>query len=148
MTLNRQQFLDDLRLLSTMDVKWRHQGASPETGMDCIGVVRWAYEKQMQLPQELAFEFTHYLRPPNGRRFLAVLRKWLVEIPREELQPADLIVIFRRKNPQHMAVQMEEGLIGEAHESIDGSVSKFLIRPIDPAYRIAACFRIPDFEEN
>lgn len=145
MKFNRNQFLDDLRLLATMNVPWRHQGSSIETGMDCIGVVRYAVEKQgIVLPDELAHEFFHYGRPPNGRRFLAILKKWLIEIDCEEARPADLMVVFKRKNPQHMVVQMESRLIGEAYESAEGATSKFLIWPMRPDYRVAAYFRIPD----
>lgn len=145
MSFNRQKFIADLRLLETLEVPWRHQGASIETGMDCIGVVRWGVERQMLLPPELAEEFTHYHRPPDGQRMLAIMRKWLTEITREQLQPADLIVIFNRRNPCHMAVQMPDDLVAEAFESQDGSVSRFMIRTLDPRRRIAACFRIPDF---
>lgn len=144
MKFNRQQFLDDLRELADCEVRWRHQGSSPETGMDCIGVIRYCVEKQTKLPQPLAGEFSNYTRPPNGRRFLQVLRAWLIEVGPSALQPADLVCFFRRRNPQHMAVVMEQGIIGEAYESADGATSKFLIRPIPHDYRIAACFRIPD----
>lgn len=145
MTFNREQFITDLRYLDTLNVPWKHQGKSPETGMDCVYAPRWAIERQMQLPEELAREFEHYRRPPDGKRFLAILRKWLIEIPVEEAIPGDFLVIYVRKNPCHLAVRMLDGQVAEAYESLDGSVSKFFVHKFDPRHRIAACFRIPDF---
>lgn len=113
--------------------------------MDCVFAPRWAFERQMEMPEELAREFENYHRPPDGQRFLAILRKWFIEITREEMQPGDCMVIYMRRNPCHFAVQMEGNEIAEAYASMDGSVSRFLIRPLDPRHRIAACFRIPDF---
>lgn len=144
MKFNRQQFLDDLRLLATMNVPWRHQGRSPETGMDCVFAPRYCFEKQMKMPEKLAQEFEQYNRPPDGQKFLSILRKFFIEIEREEVQPADCMVIYQRRNPCHLVVQMEDNQVAEAYESMDRSVSRFLIRPLDPRCRIAACFRIPD----
>lgn len=142
MTFDRERFIADLRRLASMNVRWLHQGCSPETGMDCIGSLRWAVEQQgAELPQGLIDEWV-YGRPPNGRRFLAVLRKWFIEITESELLPSDLIIFFMRRNPQHMAAVVEQGVIAEAVETV--GTSRFLIRPIPSDYRIAACFRIPD----
>ena len=145
MSFDRQQFTDDLVSLALLDVPWVHKGRS-EIGMDCVAPPRYALEKQgVQLPEELLRIFDDYARPPDGQKMLETMRKWLIEITREELQPADLIVIFNRRNPCHVVVQMPGNLVAEAFESMDGSVSKFLIRALDPRHRIAACFRIPDF---
>lgn len=140
---DRQRFINDLRRLESMNVRWLHQGFSPETGMDCIGCLRWAVEEQgLRLPQELLDEWV-YGRPPNGNRLLRIMRKWFAEIAAADLSPSDLIVFFMRRNPQHVAALIEDRVIGEAFESV--GVSKFLIRPIPNDYRIAACFRFPDF---
>lgn len=140
MKFNREQFIAGLRRLATLNVRWLHQGYSVETGMDCIGVIRWALSEQgFQLPQALLDEWV-YNRPPNGARLLRILREWLIEV--DEPQPSDLIVFLMRRNPQHMAALIEDGVIGEAFES--AGVSKFLIRPIPSDYRAAAYFRIPD----
>lgn len=114
--------------------------------MDCVFSPRWAYERQgLKLPAELEKEFEHYRRPPDGKRFLAVMRKWFQEITFEETQPSDLIVVYNRKNPCHLMVKISETEIAEAYESLDGAVSRFLIRPLDSRHRIVTCFRIPDF---
>lgn len=125
-----------------MDIPWLHQGDNPEIGFDCVGVVKYAVELQMKLPDELTQEFAAYHRPPNGRHLLATLRNWLIEIPRMDVQPADLLLCYVRRNSCHIAVQMPDGLIAEAFQAT--GVSKFMIVPMDPSRRIAACFRIPD----
>lgn len=142
---DRQQFIEDLKYLAEKKVPWRHQGSNPDVGMDCIGSLRWAAEKQMTLPAELVKEFEAYHRPPDGWHLLEVMRRFFVEITKDETEPSDLYVIYNRKNPCHLAVKIDEKLVAEAFQSMDGHVSKFLIRPLDNRYRIAACFRIPDF---
>ncbi len=143
---DRQRFIEDLKTLATKEVRWRHQGQSVETGMDCIGSLKWAYEQQgLRLPTELEKEFESYHRPPDGWHLLEVMRRHFIELTREEMEPSDLYVIYNRKNPCHLAVKLSSQEVAEAFESMDGSISRFLIRPLDPRYRIAACFRIPDF---
>src|SRR5215510_984621 len=145
MTFDRARFVDDLRYLATLNCQWKHQGRTPESGMDCVFSPRWAYERQgLRLPAELEDAFEHYRRPPNGRHMLTVMRKWFKEITQAELEPSDLLVVFNRKNPCHIVVKLSESEFAEAYET-DGAISKFLIRPFNPSYRIAACFRIPDF---
>lgn len=113
--------------------------------MDCVFSPRWAVERQgIQLPKELADEFEHYHRPPDGVRMMAVMRKWFQEVEPSQAIPGDLLVARVGKRTSHVLIKISETEIAEAYESVDGSVSKFLIRPM-PHYRIAACFRIPDF---
>lgn len=113
--------------------------------MDCIGVLRWAYERQgLALPAGLVGEW-YYKRPPDGWRMLAIMRQWFLELAAADVEPADLIVIFQKRNPCHVIAKVSDAEIAEAYMSRDGAISKFLIRPIDPRYRVAACFRIPDF---
>lgn len=144
MKFDREQFIRDLRELAEQGIPWVHKGRSL-VGLDCVGGPRYAVEKQgIQLPAELIKVFDDYHRPPDGQKFLTTMRAWFTEIPKDHAEDGDLLVIYVRKNPCHLAVKMPEG-IAEAYESMDGSVSKFLIGPLDPRRRIAACFRIPDF---
>lgn len=143
MTFNRQLFLDELRHLAAMDIPWLHQGDNPDVGFDCVGVVKYAIELQMSLPDELREAFAAYHRPPNGLHMLAVMRRHLIEIDPSERQVADLIVFYVRRNPCHIGTEMGNGLVAEAFEG--AGVSRFMIRPRDTTIRIATCFRIPDF---
>lgn len=87
----------------------------------------------------------YYKRPPDGERMVSIMREWFPELTVAEVVPADLMVIYQKRNPCHVIVKVSATEIAEAYMSRDGAVSKFLVRPIDPRYRIAACFRIPDF---
>lgn len=144
---DREKFIDDLKYLAAREVPWRHQGSNPDIGVDCIGGLKWAFLNQGGvLPEEIEKEFAAYHRPPNGWHMLEVMRKWFIEITKEEMQPSDLYVIFNRKNPCHLAVKIDMNtppLIAEAWEST--GISKFMVWPLDSRRRIAACFRIPDF---
>jgi len=145
---DRARFIADLYSLAEREVPWRHQGTSPETGMDCVGSLRWAFERQLALPRALADEFSAYHRPPDGWHMYDVLKRFFIEIDPKDARPSDLYQIFIRKNPCHIAVKISDDnppLIAEAFQSMEGSVSKFWIRPLDSRYRILSCFRIPDF---
>ena len=143
---DRERFISDLRWLALQNVPWRHQGSNPETGVDCIGCAKWAYEQQgLTLPAELAEAFSVYHRPPNGRHMLAVMRRHLFELQFDEIQPADLVVIYVHRNPCHMMIKLSEKEYAEAFENLTG-VSHFRITSFDPLSRVAACFRIPDFD--
>ena len=142
MTFDRQRFVDDLTRLALMDIPWLHQGDDPMVGCDCVGIIKHAAELQIVLPEELAEAFTAYHRPPNGRRMMATMRRFLTEIEPETRKPGDLIVFYIRKNPCHLAVEMHNGQIAEALEA--PGVSRFMIRPIPSDRPIAACFRVPD----
>jgi hypothetical protein len=144
---NRAQFIEDLKYLAAIEVPWRHQGSNPNVGMDCIGSLRWAYERQgLKLPDELDREFAAYHRPPNGWHMNEVMKRWFIEIELGEAEPSDLYQIFIRKNPCHIAVKVSDDplTVAEAYQSMDGAISKFMVRPM-PKYHILTCFRIPDF---
>lgn len=145
-TFDREQFLVDLRRLAVMNIPWLHQGDDPNVGFDCIGVVKYAVELQMKLPDELVEAFSAYHRPPNGRHMLEVMRRHLIEIQESEVMPADLLLCYVRRNSCHVAVQMENGMIAEAFEQ--PGTSRFMIRPMPSDRQIAACFRIPDFAQT
>jgi len=72
-------------------VRWRHQGRSWVHGVDCGGF-------PLLSARDLGWEIEDfppgYGRYPDGKRFREHLRKVCVEIPRAELQPADLILLL------------------------------------------------------
>lgn len=139
---DRQQFIDDLKWLATQDVPFLHQGRGLN-GMDCIYVPRWGYERQKPLPTELAKEFDAYHVKPDGVRLLRVLREWFPEISREEARPADMLLFYARRNPQHLATLVGQNDVVEAYSGLN--VQRVLHQPLDERRRVVACFRIPDF---
>ena len=150
MKFDRKQFVEDVRNLVTQGVVFRHQGSDPATGMDCINTPRWGYERQgLTLPAEISAEFATYGRHPDGEHFLATMRRWFIELEFTETEPGDLFVLYARRNPQHMAIKVtndDPPRIVEAYCSVTDLIGKLIEWPLDPRRRIAACFRIPDFD--
>jgi cell wall-associated NlpC family hydrolase len=155
MKFDRKRFVADLLALSERSVIFRHQGDSPESGLDCIHLPRWAYRKQgLELPAELDLEFDSYTENPDGWRMLAIMQRWFweVTIPGadtltqfQKAQPGDLLQFYVYRNPKHMGVKVNETDVYEAFRSMDGSIREARKMPIDPRRRIAGVFRIPDF---
>lgn len=150
MSFDIQRFVEDVRALARRGVLFRHQGSDPETGMDCVNVPRWGYEQQgLRLPEELEKEFEAYHERPDGDHLLQVMRRWFIEIPFEETQPGDLLILYARRNPQHLAIKItndQPPMVVEAYRSEDRKIGKLLEQPLDFRRRIAACFRFPDFD--
>lgn len=161
MTFDRERFVADLRAIVKQGVQFRHQGRSPETGMDCVNTPAWAYcEQGLAFPTELDQEMRIYPEDPDGWKMLKILRQWFIEIPivdhrAPEAQPGDLLLCYVMTNPKHMAVIVEVypdakpreswARVVEAWRSTDNKSGKLLDQPLDWRRRICACFRIPDF---
>lgn len=140
---DRVRFVSDLRWLASQNVPWLHQGSDPKVGVDCVGAPKWAYQNQgLMLNPELDEAFSAYHRPPNGKHMIEIMRKHLIEIPFSELKPGDLLNTYVRRNPCHLMIKMDDGEYAEAFENLTGQ-SSFRLTTLDPARRIAACFRIP-----
>lgn len=144
MSVDVQRFVNDLLTLSTRGVKWVHQGRDPDIGVDCIGALRWAYMQQRDaLPEELEREFDAYERRPDGDKLMSIMRGWFDEGERTDRQFGDLLVIYDRTNPQHMAVMVSETDVFEAYSSPISGVEKCLRQRLDKRRVVAAVFRFP-----
>lgn len=150
MSFDIQTFVEDVRSWAALGVPFRHQGHSLETGIDCVNLPRMGYEAQgLRLPLELEKEFEAYHERPDGDHLLEVMRRWFFEVPFEETEPGDLLILYARRNPQHLAIKITNGkppMVVEAYRSEDRKIGKLLEQPLDFRRRIAACFRFPDFE--
>jgi len=142
--IDKARFISDLIQLAERDppVRWLHQGREPETGLDCIGLPRYAYSLQERLPEALEREFDAYLTIPDGNRLLRVLREWFQEVDTAEKQPGDLILFYVRRNPQHMAVVINETEVVEAYRGWE--VQRVIRWKIDPRRVVAGVFRITE----
>lgn len=149
MSLDKQKFVADLLSLVARGIKWRHQGRDPETGVDCIGSLRWAYMQQHDaLPEDLEREFDAYERRPDGAKLMEIMRAWFDEGERTDRQFGDLLVIYDRTNPQHMAVMVSETDVFEAYSSPISGVEKCLRQRLDKRRVVAAVFRFPESGEK
>lgn len=143
------QYVDDLLTLADRGVPWLHQGRDPEVGVDCVGFLRWGYLQQHgALPEQLEREFDAYLRRPKGEHLLAVMREWFDEQERTNRQRGNLLVIYDKKNPQHIAVMVNETEVVEAYCGVAAGVRKVLRQRCDPRRVVAAVFRFPESGEK
>jgi len=147
MKLDRQQFCADAIALVDRGVRFRHQGRSPETGMDCINLPAYLCEQQgIKLPAELEKEFESYTENPDGWRLLEIMRRFFLEV--ETSTSGDLLIIYARRNPKHLAIQVSDDdppMIVEAYRSETDPTGALKRQPLDFRRRVAARFRIPDF---
>jgi cell wall-associated NlpC family hydrolase len=82
--------------------EWVHQGRNPGTGIDCIGVIVWVANK-------VGLEFsdrTNYGREPVGQLLVEEVRERLIEIPIEEAQHGDVLILRTagKPLPTHIAI--------------------------------------------
>lgn len=154
MSFDKDKFVEYVRSLARMNIPFRHQGHSIETGIDCVNLPRMGYEAQgLQLPADLLKEFESYSESPDGWLLMAIMRKWFIELPNTGstlevcagLEPGDLLQLYARRNPKHIAIKVGDALIVEAYRSEDRSIEKLIEQPLDSRRRIAAAFRFPDF---
>jgi cell wall-associated NlpC family hydrolase len=138
------KFINDLLSLAARNVPWLHQGRDPKVGVDCIGLLRFGYLQQHKaLPEELEREFDAYLRRPDGEYLLSVMAIWFEQGERTDRRRGDMLVIYDRKNPQHIAVMINNNEVVEAYCSPRANVRKVLRQRLDPRRVVAAVFRFP-----
>lgn len=139
--LDKDKLVSDLRSLDGTTTPWRHQGRDPAVGLDCIGLPRWAFIQQWPLPADLEVEFAAYHRKPDGQKLLSTIRAWFDEVRREQMTKADLVVLYDRRNPQHIAIACDDTHVIEAYAS--GRLMKIVYWPLGVWREIAGVFRYP-----
>lgn len=137
-----QTMVTEARALVGTETRWRHQGRDPQTGLDCIGLPRWLYIRQLgSLPAALETEFNAYHRKPDGQKLLQTIRDWFDEVSRETMRAGDLVVIYDRRNPQHIAVACDNEFVVEAYAN--GRNMKIVYWKLGVWREIAGVFRYP-----
>ena len=83
-----------LRALSFIDVRYKWGGASPDTGFDCSGLIRYVYN-----------QVTGQALPGNAKEISQVGES----IERSELQPGDLVFFNTLRRPfSHVGIYLGE----------------------------------------
>lgn len=147
MILDVDKFVADALALVGTETRWRHKGRDPQVGLDCIGLPRWLYLRQCEtFPAELEEAFKVYSRRPDGQKFLATLREYFDEVPQNGtretiMQKGDLIVIYDRRNPQHIAIACDDKNVVESFAS--GRNMKIVYWPLGVWREVAGVFRFP-----
>lgn len=89
---------------SYLETPFHHMGRKPGVGLDCAGLVICVARELELVPAD--FDVPNYSPVPNGT-LLAWCREHMDEIPKEAMQPGDVIVLRHLVEPQHL------GILGE-----------------------------------
>ena len=123
-----------------LGVRWRHQGRSRRSGLDCLGLLVVALE-------DLGFQVednTEYRRRPDDRKLLRLVRQQLDEVPLEELRSGDILLLHfkdRDKSPYHFSIVTEPGMMIHGY----GIKRKVVLDCIDSWMdNIHSVFRVPE----
>jgi hypothetical protein len=132
---------------SMLGVRWSHLGRS--TGRtDCLGLVLHAAQQQgldgVDIPDD-------YERHAGPDAMVSVCRKYLIEVPRDQLQPADLVVL-RYPDTNHIGVAGDYPVPGyvslihaqasHPHCVVENRLDDGWLKMVG-AY-VAGCFRFPE----
>lgn len=90
---------------SLLGVKWRHQGRSPEKGVDCAGLVILSGKHAGLLRPD--FDFLAYRRYPDGQTLVRLCAENADPVAYAHWQPGDFVVmrdIGDSRWPCHMGI--------------------------------------------
>ncbi len=147
MTLTRMDAVAEAR--TWLDTPFKHQGSLKGAACDCIGLIKGVgialglvdYDET----GEKAKQFRSYSMMPDSRMMRKGLATWLVPIPVPEALPADILFLAWTREPQHVALRTDHGII----HSYSG-VGKVVEHGFDERWqkRVTAAYRYPYFVEH
>jgi len=110
----RAEFVNEAR--RWVGTRWRHQGRTLGTGVDCVGIVTQTVRAVGPLPPEvidrLESDVSGYARDATDMLRMTC-DKYMRRVPASEAQPGDVILIRFNGKPQHIAILSEHA--GESY---------------------------------
>lgn len=85
---------------------FQHQGRTPGVAMDCGGVI-----VHLAKMMGIEYDMQGYSRRPDGNKLIDVVDGALVRIPKDAYQPGDVICIRFMRDPQHLALVTDYGML-------------------------------------
>lgn len=132
-----------------IDTPFVHQGWMKGAACDCIGLVKgvgvalglFDYDEN----SEKAQRYAAYSTLPNPRKMREGLAEFFVPIPVAEALPADILYIAWAKEPQHVALVTDHGII---HSYLH--MGKVVEHALDKEWsnRVTGAYRYPYFVEH
>lgn len=134
---------------SMLGMRWEHQARGEGGKTDCAGLVLFVAKEQGFLDWNIPSD---YARTAEPGEMLAVCRRHLVEIPRPELRPGDMVVL-RYPDTNHI------GIVGDypsspSHVSLIHATASFPRKVVENRLddgwlkmvgaRLTGCFRFPE----
>jgi cell wall-associated NlpC family hydrolase len=121
-----------------IDTPFRHQGRIAGRALDCGGLGVHVLQS-LELP---VVDPTAYSRLPSQGQLLAILQSQpaLRQVPREQAEPGDILLVRIGREPSHIAVQTGEYSIVHAYQP----VGRVIEHGMDQTWRdsIVAAFQI------
>lgn len=116
------------------DTPFKHQGRSSE-GLDCVGLIVRAM-KDCNYP---VTDVTNYSMTPDPDLMLKIISPYLTEKPIKEKRPGDILWMRFKRNPQHVAIVTDKGMIHSY-----SVIGKVVEHGIDKVWqrRFAKCFQL------
>ncbi len=144
MTITREDAVAEAR--AWLGTPFKHQGCLKGVACDCIGLAKGVglalslVDYDPNTPEALAYANSSML--PDSKRMREALGKWLVPIPVPEATLADLLFMAWGREPQHVALITDKGII----HSYSG-VGKVVEHSLDERWqrRVTAAYRYPYF---
>ncbi len=142
--ITRMEIVQEAR--TWIGTPFRHQGSLKGVACDCIGLIK-AIGMQFKLmdydqtyPEALSY--ANYSMMPDSKRMREALGRWFIPVPVAEAQVADFYFMAWGREPQHVALVTDHGII----HSYSGA-GKVVEHSLDDRWRqrIAAAYRFPYF---
>lgn len=146
MTITREEAVAEAR--AWLGTPFQHQGCLKGVACDCIGLVKGVglalglVDYDPASPQAQAF--ASYSMMPDSKRMRQGLATWLLPIPVADVLPADILFMAWTREPQHVALRTDHGII----HSYSG-VGKVVEHVFDESWqrRVVAAYRYPVFKD-
>lgn len=143
-------FLQEAR--TWLGTPFHHQGrvkniGKKKGGCDCIGLI-FGVCKALDLEGKQgvihSFDITGYSREPNGMDLKRNLEKHLIEIDKNDIKPADILLFRFEENPQHVGIvsnysDSQYGIIhcyAQARKVVEHILDDYWKNKIVAAYRL------------
>lgn len=131
-----------------LETPFAHQGWKKGLACDCIGLIKgvgvalglFDYNEN----SEKAQRYAAYSTLPNPRKMRQGLAEFFVSIPKDEALPSDILYIAWAKEPQHVALVTDHGIIHSYSH-----IGKVVEHALDEEWsrRVCAAYRYPYFVE-
>lgn len=131
--ITREQLISEAR--SWLGTPFHHQGRVKGAGVDCVGVL----VKTLSIFNLLTVDNTNYSRNPNGDYLIRMCELYFNPIPMDEILPGDILVFAWGKEPQHLALYTDIGIL-HAHVRVKKVVEHIYDDPWKK--RTVAAYRI------
>jgi cell wall-associated NlpC family hydrolase len=119
-----------------LGVRFRHQGRTPEQGLDCAGLLVYVM-RTLGLTVHDCLNYSHY---PDHQVLTELLHEHLIPVSLHEVQPGDVLRFVAGRDPVHLGLATDIGVIHAA--APHRKVVEHILAP-SPSLRLVEAYKIP-----